>query len=79
VPEPNFLSAYKQGENENYEIAQYNAKSLELLGAWIALFAKGSRFVMTNTTPETEDQKRLDDRVKDLLEEHGMTVEPAPH
>jgi hypothetical protein len=45
----------------------------------IAQFPKGSRFVMTNTTPQTEEQKRLDDRVKDLLEEHGMTAERDPH
>jgi hypothetical protein len=75
---PYFISVYKQGENENYEIAQYSAKSLELLGAKIAQFPKGSRFVMTSTTPQTEEQKRLDDRVKDLLEEHGMTAERDP-
>jgi hypothetical protein len=34
---------------------------------------------MTNTTPQTEEQKRLDDKVKDLLEEHGMTAELDPH
>jgi hypothetical protein len=34
---------------------------------------------MTNTTPQTEEQKRLDDRVKDLLEEHGMTAERDSH
>jgi hypothetical protein len=76
---PYFISAYKRGENENYEIAQYSAKSLELLGAKIAQFPKGSRFVMTNTTPQTEEQKRLDDKVKNLLEEHGMTAELDPH
>jgi hypothetical protein len=31
--EPYFISVYKQGENENYEIGQYSAKSLKLLGA----------------------------------------------
>jgi hypothetical protein len=76
---PYFISAYKRGENENYEVAQYSAKSIELLGAKIAQFPKGSRFVMTISTPQTEDQKRLDDRVKDLLKQHGMTTEQDPH
>jgi hypothetical protein len=31
--EPYFISVYKQGENENYEIGQYSEKSLKLLGA----------------------------------------------
>jgi hypothetical protein len=68
------ISAFKQGENENYEIAQYSAKSLELLGAKIAQFPKGTRFVVRNSTPESKAQKQLDDRVKDLLEQHGMIV-----
>ena len=75
---PYLISAYKQGENENYEIAQYSAKSLELLGAKIAQFPKGSRFVIANSTPQTEDQERLEDKVKELLEEHGMFAERAP-
>lgn len=72
--EPYFISAFKQGENENYEIAQYSAKSLELLSAKIAQFPKGTRFVMRNSAPESKAQKQLDDRVKDLLEQHGMIV-----
>lgn len=77
--EPYFISAFKQGENENYEIAQYSAKSLEMLGAKIAQFPKGTRFVMRNSTPESKAQKQLDDRVKDLLEQHGMIVERGAH
>ena len=30
---------------------------------------------MTISTPQTEDQKRLDDKGKDLLKQHGMTTE----
>jgi len=71
---PYSISAFKQGENENYEIAQYSAKSLELLGAKIAQFPKGTRFVVRNSTPESKAQKQLDDTVKDLLEQHGMIV-----
>ncbi len=38
---PHLISAHRQGENENYKIAQYSAKSLELLSAKIAQFPKG--------------------------------------
>ena len=76
---PYFISAFKQGENENYEIAQYSAKSLELLGAKIAQFPKGTRFAMSNSTTESKAQKQLDGKVKDLLERHGMIVGPAAH
>jgi len=72
--EPYFISAFKQGENENYEIAQYSAKSLELLSAKIAQFPKGTRFVMRDNTPESKAQKQLEDKVKDLLEQHGMIL-----
>jgi hypothetical protein len=76
---PFSISAYKQGENENYEIAQYSAKSLELLGVKIAQFPKGSRFLMADGVPESEEQKTLDGSVRDLLEQHGMVVERDHH
>jgi hypothetical protein len=76
---PYFISVYKQGENENYEIAQYSAKSLKLLGAKIAQFPKGSRFIMTNGGPKSEEQKKLDSSVRGLLEQHGMVAERDPH
>jgi hypothetical protein len=70
---PYFISVYKQGENENYEIAQYSAKSLKLLGAKIAQFPKGSRFIMTNGSPKSEEQKKLDSSVRDLLNSTGWS------
>ena len=76
---PFSISAYKQGENENYEIAQYSAKSLELLGVKIAQFPKGSRFIMADGISESEEQKMLDGSVRDLLEQHGMVVERDHH
>jgi hypothetical protein len=76
---PYIISVYKQGENENYEIAQYSAKSLKLLGAKIAQFPKGSRFNMTNGSPKSEEQKKQDGIVKSLLEQQGMVVDHDPH
>src|ERR1700733_1452982 len=76
---PYSISAYKQGENENYEIAQYSAKSLELLGVKIAQFPKGTRFIMADGNPEREEQKKLDGNIRNLLEQHGMVAENDPH
>lgn len=60
---PHVISAYRQGENENFEIAQYSAKSLKLLDAKIVQFPKGSRFIMTNGSLQSEEQKKLDGTV----------------
>ena len=70
---------YIQGENENYEIAQYSAKSHELPGVKIAQFPNGSRFIMADGIPESEEQRTLDGSVRDLLEQHGMVVERDHH
>ena len=72
---PHLISAYRRGENEKDEVAQYSENSIALLGANIAQFSNRSRFLMTISTPQTEDQKRLDDKGKDLLKQHGMTTE----
>ncbi len=57
------------------KLPQYSAKSPELLGAKIAKFSKGTRFVMRNSAPENKAQKQLDCRAKDLLEQYGMIGE----
>jgi hypothetical protein len=76
---PYSISAYKQGENENYEIAQYSAKSLELLDVKIAQFPKGTRFIMADGNREREEQKKLDGNIRNLLELHGMVAERGRH
>ena len=78
IGKPYTISAYKQGENENCEIAQYSAGSLELLGAKIAQFRKASRFVIASGSPQNDEQKKLEGSVENLLEQHGMVAEPAP-
>ena len=72
---PHSISAYKQGRSENYEIAQYSAKSLELLDDKMDQFPKGSRFSMIKSNPQTEEQKKLEDSVQSMLEKHGMVLE----
>jgi len=76
--EPFPVAAFKTGSMQNYEIAQYGAKSLELLDAKIAQFPRGSKFVLENIQPDTEDQRRLEDQVKALFEKHGMVLEKSP-
>ena len=74
---PYTISAYKQSENENYGIARYSAKSLEVLGAKIAQFPKASRFVIARGSPQNDEHKKLEGSVETLLEQHGMVAEPA--
>jgi len=76
--EPFPVSAFKAGSMQNYEIAQYSAKSLELLDAKIAQFPRQSRFVLENYQPDTEDQRHLEDQVKAVFEYRGMILEKSP-
>ncbi len=72
---PHSISAYKQGQSENYDIAQYSAKSLELLDDKIAQFPKGSQFSLIKSSPQIEEQKKLEDSVQSMLEKRGMILE----
>jgi hypothetical protein len=71
---PYFVSAWRSGENQNYEIAQYSAKSLELLDAKIAQFPPGTQFSLTTTSPQNQDQMQLEDQVSALFEKNGMIL-----
>jgi hypothetical protein len=71
------ISAYRSGRNENYQVAQYNLKSLELLEAKIVQFPRGTRFSLTPTSPQNQDQKRLEDEVQTIFEKNGMILLPA--
>jgi hypothetical protein len=73
-PGPYPVSAYRSGQNENYQVAQYNSKSLELLEAKIAQFPRGTRFSLTPTSPQNRDQMQLEDRVQELFEKNGMIL-----
>jgi len=73
-PGPYPVSAYRSGQNENYQVAQYNFKSLELLEAKIAQFPRGTRFSLTPTSPQNRDQMQLEDRVQELFEKNGMIL-----
>ena len=76
-PGPYPVSAYRAARNESYQVAQYNPKSLDLLEAKIAQFPGRTRFSLTPTSPENQDQKQLEDQVKALFEKNGMIVVPA--
>lgn len=71
------ISAYRSGRNENYQVAQYNPKSLELLEAKIAQFPRGTRFSLMPTSPENLDQMSLENKVKTIFENNGMILLPA--
>lgn len=71
------ISAYRSGRNESYQVAQYNPKSLELLDAKIAQFPRGTRFSLIPASPQNQDQKRLENDVRTILEKNGMSLLPA--
>jgi hypothetical protein len=58
-------------------VAQYNIKSLELLEAKIAQFPRGAKFSLTSTSPQNQDQNRLEDEVQAAFERNGMILLPA--
>lgn len=74
IAEPYEVSAYRFGPNENYEIAQYSAKSLELLEAKIAQFPRGTRFSLAAAYPRNLDQTKLEDQVQAIFEKNGMVL-----
>jgi hypothetical protein len=71
------ISAYRSGRNESYQVAQYNPKSLELLDAKIAQFPRGTRFSLIPTSPQNQDQLRLEDEVGKIFEKNEMILLPA--
>lgn len=71
------ISAYRSGRNENYQVAQYNPKSLELLEAKIAQFPRGTKFSLIPTSPQNRDQESLGIEVQTILEKNGMMLLPA--
>ncbi len=74
---PYRISAYRSGRNENYQVAQYNPKSLELLEAKIAQFPRGTRFSLIPISPQNQDQKQLENAVQTILEKNEMVLLPA--
>ena len=76
-PGPYPVSAYRSGQNENYQVAQYSSKSLELLEAKIAQFPRGTKFALTPTSPQNQDQKQLEEQVQALFERNGMILLPV--
>lgn len=68
---------HKKGERCLIQ-TQYSAKSLELLEEKVAQFPRGARFALMETSPETQDQRQLEDRVTELFEKKGMVIERQP-
>jgi hypothetical protein len=76
-PGPYPVSAFRSGSNESYQVAQYNPKLLDLLDAKISQFPRGTRFSLTPTSPQNQDQKQLEQQVQALFEKNGMILLPA--
>ena len=75
---PYNITASRSARNESYQVAQYNPRSLDLLDAKIAQFPRGTRFTLIPTSPQNQDQMKLEGDVKAILEKNGMRLVEAP-
>jgi hypothetical protein len=66
---------FRSGVTENYQVAQYTTKSLDLLEEKIGQFPKGTTFVLIPTSPQNTDQKDLDTEVDALFTRNGMSLQ----
>jgi hypothetical protein len=74
---PYSIFAYRTGRDENFQVAQYNPKSLDLLDAKVAQFPRGTKFSLMLTSPQNQDQMSLENEVKSVFEKNGMILVPA--
>ncbi len=68
----------RQGERQNYQVAQYTEKSIELLEEKLRQYPRGTNFVLVSNLPTTEDQKTLEREAAAVFAKCGMKLEPAP-
>ena len=75
---PYNVTLYRSGENQNYEIAQYTEKSLDLLEEKLQQYPKGTRFTLLPGSPSSADQQSLEQEAVKLFAKHGMMLESTP-
>ncbi len=66
------------GESQNYQVAQYTEKSIELLEAKLEQYPKGTSFTLIPSSPTTADQKSLEQEAVTIFAKHGMKLQAAP-
>jgi hypothetical protein len=75
---PFVVTAYSAGTTSNFQVAQYETKSLELLEAKVAQYPKGTKFTIAEQQSDNSDQRALDARVRAIFEKKGMALVPPP-
>ena len=59
-------------------VAQYQTRSLKLFDEKISQFPTGSKFVLPRWYhPQNNDERALEEKVRSILEKHGMTLETS--
>ena len=71
---PYNVTLYRSGVHENYQVAQYSIKSLDLLEAKIEQFPRRTLFVLRPSSPQTGDQRALESEAQVLFARRGMTL-----
>lgn len=71
---PYNVTLYRSGVHENYQVAQYSIKSLDLVEAKIEQFPQRTLFVLIPSSPQTGDQRALESEAQVLFARHGMTL-----
>jgi hypothetical protein len=61
-----------------YCVGQYRLQSFDAFAAKIAQYPAGSKFMLFPTSPRTEDQHRLEEKVQALVQKNGMSIERPP-
>lgn len=74
---PYHVTLYRSGTTENHQVAQYSEKSLDLLAEKVAQFPKGTTFDLIPSSPQTGDQKALEDEARMIFTKSGMKLQAA--
>ncbi len=68
------ISYYRTGDQQHFQVLQYETDSLKSLEEKLTQFAKGSDFAWANADPATEDEKSLFREISDFLANHAMRI-----
>ncbi len=76
---PLHVSLYQNETSENYQVGQYDVRSITLLGEKIEQYPKGTVFTLSAASPDHADQMASEKEARTLFAEKGMTVvAPVP-
>jgi hypothetical protein len=62
---------------QSCNVAQYRTMSLSLLEAKIKQYPPGSKFVMWQVWPASDDQRKLEDEIRAIFEKNSMSLEKS--